>query len=347
MGLFGKKGPPNIDELKATKNIKGLIKALKWQQHHISGSEERGLDELDRKKAALAIAEISGIKAIDSLIEVIREAEHKKFLLGQFDRTVQQSRAFTELTCICQATKEAFPIVGQSAVDHILKFLRKWKLDFVDINRYRYWDEIKKSLLEVLTNIGDEKTVLKNLFKAKDSVRSETFFDVFQKWFSEISASDEILVKLARMAAQAVNANDFDTFSAIRSALRTRVDVDRFTHVLRTHLSMSEQVATLNALVEKDTTPDIEGVQDMTKRCVHCGSAFYEPKTMMDKTDFNAMQKVQVGCSKCGMAVCFSCASTAADQRGKEGNCFCPRCYAELGGGGEAGELGGHFSGWN
>lgn len=92
---------------------------------------------------------------------------------------------------------------------------------------------------------------------------------------------------------------------------------------------------------------DIQGNQDMTKKCAHCGSGFYEPKTTMDKVDFGAMQKVRVGCSKCGTAVCFSCAATAADQRGKGGNCFCPKCGAELGSTGEAGELGKHFSGWN
>lgn len=147
------------------------------------------------------------------------------------------------------------------------------------------------------------------------------------------SAADDSLVKLARMASQAVSTNDFDTFSTIRSELRTHVDMDRFIHAIRTHLSKSEQVAILNAL--------------QGENCTHCGSKFYEPKTMMDKVDFDAMQKVRVGCSKCGTAVCFSCAATAAGQRGKEGNCFCPKCGAELGRGGEAGELGEHFSGWN
>jgi hypothetical protein len=83
------------------------------------------------------------------------------------------------------------------------------------------------------------------------------------------------------------------------------------------------------------------------KTCAQCGTAFYEPKTMMDKIDFNAMQKVRVGCSKCGAAICFGCAATAADKLGKQGNCFCPKCGAELGKAGEAGELGEHFSGWN
>lgn len=187
MGLFGKKEPPNIDELRRKKNVKGLIKALKWQQHNIKGSEERGLEELDRRKAALGIAEIADIKAIDSLIGVIREVEHKKFILGGLDGTVQQSMVSIELTCICRATKEALSKIGQPAIDPILKFLKKWKLDCEDIDRYRYWDTIKKALLEVLTNIGEENDILKNLLKAKDTVRPETFFDVFKKWFSELS----------------------------------------------------------------------------------------------------------------------------------------------------------------
>ena len=84
-----------------------------------------------------------------------------------------------------------------------------------------------------------------------------------------------------------------------------------------------------------------------SRKCAHCGSRFYEPKNMRDKVDFEAMQKVRVGCSKCGMPVCFSCAATAADERGKGGNCFCPKCGEELGRSGEAGELGEYFSGWD
>jgi len=83
------------------------------------------------------------------------------------------------------------------------------------------------------------------------------------------------------------------------------------------------------------------------RKCTHCGSKFYEPKSMKDKIDFDAMQKVRVGCSKCGTPVCFSCAATAADERGKGGNCFCPKCGQELSPNGEAGELGGSFSGWD
>lgn len=84
----------------------------------------------------------------------------------------------------------------------------------------------------------------------------------------------------------------------------------------------------------------------MTSNCAHCGSTFYRPRSMRDKVDFDAMQRVRVGCSQCGTAVCFSCAATAADQRGKPMNCFCPKCGAELGKGGEAGQLGNHYSGW-
>ena len=110
---------------------------------------------------------------------------------------------------------------------------------------------------------------------------------------------------------------------------------------------------------QKDAYEKLEGMLDeelgltpermvkMQKKCTHCGKKFYEPKTLVDKTNFEAMQQVRVGCSKCKTPVCFSCAATAADERGKEGNCFCPKCGAELGRGGEAGELGEHFSGWD
>lgn len=82
-------------------------------------------------------------------------------------------------------------------------------------------------------------------------------------------------------------------------------------------------------------------------KCAHCNGEFYKPKSMKDKLDFEAMQSVRVGCSTCGTPVCFSCAATEADNRGESGNCFCPECGAELGEGGEAGELGEDFSGWD
>lgn len=81
--------------------------------------------------------------------------------------------------------------------------------------------------------------------------------------------------------------------------------------------------------------------------CGSGGTTFYEPKTATDKLDFVGMQRVRVGCSKCGAAVCFSCAATAADQQGKSGNCVCPKCGAELGAGGEAGTLGNRHPAWN
>jgi len=83
-----------------------------------------------------------------------------------------------------------------------------------------------------------------------------------------------------------------------------------------------------------------------TLACGTCNSEFYEPKSMLERADSTAMQKVRVGCSKCGTPVCFSCAATAADDRGQSGNCFCPQCGAEFGSGGESGELGKPHSGW-
>jgi len=85
----------------------------------------------------------------------------------------------------------------------------------------------------------------------------------------------------------------------------------------------------------------------MSEECGNCGAKFYKPKTMLEKTNFSAMQHVRVGCSKCGTPVCFSCAATAADKQGKSGECFCPKCGVDLGRGGEAGQLGDHYSGWD
>lgn len=85
----------------------------------------------------------------------------------------------------------------------------------------------------------------------------------------------------------------------------------------------------------------------MSETCDNCRTQFYRPKTMVEKTDFVAMQRVRVGCSKCQTAICFSCATTAADKKSKSGECFCPKCGMDLGRAGEAGQLGDHFSGWN
>jgi len=86
--------------------------------------------------------------------------------------------------------------------------------------------------------------------------------------------------------------------------------------------------------------------QRNAKKCARCGCEFYEPRTMMDRINFDAMQRVRVGCSKCGAAVCFGCAATAADQRRKSMNCFCHKCGAELGKESEASRLGDHLSKW-
>ncbi|MFH1560636.1 MAG: hypothetical protein ABID84_04425 [Chloroflexota bacterium] len=84
----------------------------------------------------------------------------------------------------------------------------------------------------------------------------------------------------------------------------------------------------------------------MTETCAHCGSALDERKPIADEVDFSAMQRMHVGCRKCGTAVCFSCAATAASQMGIESNCLCPNCGAELGLGGEVDELGEDYYGW-
>lgn len=136
--------------------------------------------------------------------------------------------------------------------------------------------------------------------------------------------------KWARLMAAAALGKMGDS-RAIESLSRTRDDPDG-------------GVRYMSQTALKELTP--ERRVKMQETCAHCGKEFYEPKTIMDKTNFDAMLKVRVGCSKCGTPVCFDCAATAADQRGREGDCFCPKCGANLGRGGEAGVLGEHFSGW-
>ena len=60
MGIFG---PPNIEKLKTRKNIKGLIKALKDK------------DENVRYYAAKALGWIGDSRAVEPLIEILRDEE--------------------------------------------------------------------------------------------------------------------------------------------------------------------------------------------------------------------------------------------------------------------------------
>jgi hypothetical protein len=55
---------------------------------------------------------------------------------------------------------------------------------------------------------------------------------------------------------------------------------------------------------------------------------------------------MQVGCRKCGSAVCLSCGSKAAAKFGIKKNCLCPKCNAELGIDGYVDEMGEDYYGW-
>ena len=61
MGLFG---PPNIDKMKAKRDIKGLVKAMEYQK-------DAGI----RKKAAEALGELRDIGAVDPLIAAFKDTE--------------------------------------------------------------------------------------------------------------------------------------------------------------------------------------------------------------------------------------------------------------------------------
>lgn len=62
------------------------------------------------------------------------------------------------------------------------------------------------------------------------------------------SGREEDLLELARIAAKAANSNDMATLRAIRSALRSHVNIDHFTRVMANNLSMSEQISIRDAL---------------------------------------------------------------------------------------------------
>ena len=89
MGLFG---PPNIEKLKKKKDIKGLIKALRFKDNHIRKKAAESLSEIGDKKArdplilalndndrnvrneaARALGKIGDKKAVDPLIQRLEE----------------------------------------------------------------------------------------------------------------------------------------------------------------------------------------------------------------------------------------------------------------------------------
>jgi HEAT repeat protein len=68
MGLFG---PPNVEKLKAKKDINGLIKALAYQN-----------DNEIRKAAAIALGEIGGASAVHSLMFALKDTDVKAVILA-------------------------------------------------------------------------------------------------------------------------------------------------------------------------------------------------------------------------------------------------------------------------
>lgn len=77
--------------------------------------------------------------------------------------------------------------------------------------------------------------------------------------------------------------------------------------------------------------------------CFKCSVTIPQIDSIMDMMRIpNAMVHNQAGCSKCGVVVCFNCAAAAGDAKGHRGHCYCPKCGADLGRGGETSQrLGG------
>ena len=70
MGIFDRK--PNIEKLEAHKNIKGLIKALKYNNNYVQGFAPEA--HYFRSSAAEALGKIGDKRAVEPLIEALRDS---------------------------------------------------------------------------------------------------------------------------------------------------------------------------------------------------------------------------------------------------------------------------------
>src|SRR5215469_8395380 len=60
MPLFGRDGPPDVEQLQRRQNLRGLIKALRYQQ-----------DFAVRSAAAQALGQLGGARAVEPLLEAL------------------------------------------------------------------------------------------------------------------------------------------------------------------------------------------------------------------------------------------------------------------------------------
>lgn len=212
-------------------------------------------------------------------------------------------------------------------------------------DRETWGDEVFLTIEQILKERGENIRVerkTKSQEARKTKPRDHTY--IFNL---AINASDKDLQELVNLLYDAAKSSNKTIIQTIQAVLKEYVDRGRFIETVN-RLPKNKQVIILNAISQSPKTKPktIQKSQIRNNQCTHCSSEFFLPRSSLDKLNDIGMQRVRVGCSSCGIPVCFSCAATAADQRGKEGNCFCPKCGAELGPSGEAGKLGVHFSGW-
>lgn len=180
MGLFG---PPNIEKLKARKDITGLIKALGYKKdQHVRISAAHALGEIgdplaveplidflwdERSTAESAIYALGSIRdryAVDPLVQFInREMEDEPFIGSHSRRNIEKAISTLGLF----GGDSVDPLISlfpgakkfrQQIIIALAKTETKQALEWL-INAYQDWPEARKSIVIALGNSGDALTV--------------------------------------------------------------------------------------------------------------------------------------------------------------------------------------------
>jgi len=147
MSLFG---PPNIEKMKARRDVDGLIKAL---QYKIKSTEFK--DEWVRRDAAKALGEIGGSSVVLPLIAALKHRDNEvrweaALGLGKISdaRGVEALNAALKDPYLCRAAAIALgEIGGAHAVEPLISVLENKDA------------EVRKAAVEALGKIGDTRAV--------------------------------------------------------------------------------------------------------------------------------------------------------------------------------------------